>query len=141
VQDNSNSDALEAALLDAERGDLSSYLAYVRSLIPPQYHERSAALDSVLLKNSGRPKVNRDAYGATPRLKELADTYELYWNGIDSNVPHPNAERLARKHCVITDTEFTKLIYNRNTPVNEITRRRGTFHECPTKRFLEASKN
>jgi hypothetical protein len=141
VQDNFNSDALVAALLDAERGDHSSYLAYIQSLIPPQFRERCAAANTALLKNSGRPKAIRDSHGATPRQKELADCYEAYWNAIDSNVPEAHAERLARKHCVITDTEFTKLIYNRNTPVNEITRRRGTFHECPTKRFREASKN
>jgi hypothetical protein len=100
-----------------------------------------AKLTPLRPKNTGRPKAKRDADDATPRQKELADSYESYWNAIDSDAPHADAERLARQHCTITDAEFSKLIYNRNSPVNEITRRRGTFRASPTKRFCEASKN
>jgi hypothetical protein len=133
---------LESALRNAGRDDYSALFAlFINTARPQQREWLTAALTPLRPRNTGRPKAKRDADDATPRQKELADTYETYWKAFDSDAPHADAERLARERCVITDAEFSKLIYNRNSPVNEITKRRGTFRACPTKRFFEASKN
>jgi hypothetical protein len=68
--------------------------------------------------------------------------YEAYWPTLEAGGSQSDAIAKAQKLCPanMSATEFEKLITNKITAVNEITKARGTFRPNPAKRFSKLQK-
>jgi hypothetical protein len=109
--------------------------------VPLELRERLALrLQRTPFKQIGRPKAKRNEFGATKPQENLVASYEYFWNAFEDGASYDEAKDTARKLCATTGTELEKVIWNKNTPVNLLTRQRGTFRENPTKRFSELLK-
>ncbi len=130
---------LDAALRAYQSGDATGFAELVAGRFAVEVREliRSAIISP---PNLGRPRARRNEYGATDRLAKLVSAYERFWGMIENDASYDEAKCAARKLCVTTDTELDKLIWNKITLVNEITREKGTLRDNPTKRFSELQK-
>jgi hypothetical protein len=117
---------LDAALRAHAAGDATTFAELLASPWPVEVRESIIAA-IVNPPNVGRPKAERDAFGATPRDQKLIAAYEAYHDALDSGVPSRQAEDAARKLCKTTDSEFAKLLCNGNARVNPVLRQRRTL--------------